>query len=356
MSVDLRNAVSAYIRDRLEGESLLREPPDRNLQAVFVVPVHREPIRRVLELMSSLAKLEGNFEVLCVVNNGPDDGTSKFHEARNANALVMQLPLWRNADGFGSSIIFPESVLKQAREIRSSIPVFLIDKSSRGHELPKGNVGAARDRGLAEAAARFLRLERNGLVIFLDADVIVEDAAYLKKALEIFERELDLTVAAGGIDYRFDPDVSQPRERAREIDQLKQYLEMRKWELLNEFVQSGRVNLLPTNACIGSHVLARAFQAAAMGGWPHSGFGEDTEFGLTGNCKKADALRVNAALRYQHWMGREFDPSVDHAELPFTKEEMAELTRKISASEQGRAVLARLEDISSLLYRSISVR
>jgi hypothetical protein len=268
----------------------------------------------------------------------------------------MHLPLWRNSDAFGSIVRFPESVLKQARDIRSSIPVYLIDKSSKGHELQKGNVGAARDRGLAEAAARFLQLERNGLVIFLDADVIVEDAAYFKKALEIFERDQNLTVVSGGIDYRFDPDVSQSRERLQETEKLKQYLELRKWELLNDFLQSGKTDILPIDACIGSHVLARVFQAAAFGGWPHSGLGEDMEFGAKGACKKYDTLRVNTALRYQHWMGRDFDPSVDQVVLPFTADQMNELVRKVSASEQGRALLARLGDISTLLYRSISVR
>lgn len=360
MTSDLRREASAYARDRLQGESLLREPPHPELSVIFVVPIYRESVRRVLDLLSSLANLKemehGSFEVLAVINNGKDDGTTKFHAARNANRLVMELPVWKNTSPILPGVIFPEPVLKQAKEIRSKITAYMIDKSSAGCELETGNAGAARDRGLAEAVARYLQLERNGLVIFLDADVVIEDREYLNKVLETFMREPGLSVVSGSIDYRFDPDVSQPAERKREIAQLERYLAMRTWELLQGYLASGTADLLPADACIGAHVLSRAFEAAAFGGWPHRATGEDTAFGKQSGSKKRPELRVNAALRYQHWMGREFDPSVDQAPLPFATEEMEELTRKISASVQGRALLERINDPAVLLYRSISVR
>lgn len=347
----------------------MREPPSEKLKATIVVPSCGEPLRRPLELFESLIKQEslsaGELEVLVVINNGPDDRTASFHTKRNANILLSELPLWRNRPSFGAEHKFPEETIRLAREIGSALPLFLIDKFSEGKTFSKGGIGAARDRGLAEAVSRFLGLERNGLMIFLDADVRVEDPLFVRKAIDLFERRKELIAGAGGLMYRADPDALQPVERKREIKQIEHYLLLRRWQAMNEYLHRGTADLLPTDAFIGACMLARAYEAAAWGGFKPISNSEDAEFGKDGRrfASKSgqvveplkSALHVVTALRYQHWMGREFDPADDEVHMPFTEADYAGLKKKISASENGKQFLTRLEDPAVLLYQDLKL-
>lgn len=363
---ELRSAASAYARERLQGEDILTIPPAKNLRVTVVVPVCGEPLRRLFELFESLAKQEGleagEMEIICVINTGTNDGSTAFHADKNANLLLLELPFWKNRSGFGAEQKFPEAVLKQARDLSTKLPLLAIDKSSDDHVFKTPSTGSARDRGLAEAVSRYLGLEKNGLVIFLDADVIVEDSRFIKRALDAFEKDTTMIAATGGLDFRFDPDALQPRERKRENRQIGQYLKLRKWQAMQQFFNKGEADLLPENAFIGANMLARAYEAAAWGGFQKIVYTSDAMFGKDGRAfarahggriETLKDLRVSTALRYQHWMGREFDPADDEVRLPFTDEEFEALERYIGASTQGQAFLDTLANPAVLLYQNL---
>lgn len=188
-------------------------------------------------------------EVLCVVNNGADDGTKAWKVAEQANRLVVDLPLWRNRDGFGSHLRFPAEVLDACKEIRDAVPVFVIDATP----LTTGTVGEACNRGLAEAAARFDRAGKNGIAIFLGADCVIDDPDFVSKTVRLFESNPKLVAASAGVRMIFDPDTRDEGERARIALAMENVLRRKRMVFLERFRQGQALGLMSQQAFFGSH-------------------------------------------------------------------------------------------------------
>ncbi len=358
----LDTRASAFVRKRLQDVSLIETPMHKHCRVCVVVPIYREPVHRVVNLLVSLARQqvlsEGDIEVLCVVNNGPDDGTNAWKAVKQSNALVMDLPLWRNSDGFGSHLRFPTEVLEACSEVRSVFPVYAINEP----ELATGTVGEARNRGLAEAAVRFDRQGKNGLVIFLDADVVIDDPNYLSQALRLFEQDKEIVAVSGGVKLVFDPDTRDETERLRLDALVERFLRRRRYQFLERFRQGEATRLMPSDAFVGQHILARSADAAAWQGFPDWKSGEDTEFGNRAKQyamqegkrvidKKVELTVVNA-IRDSDRTGASLKWKLEEeASLtPVSEESYARLESLVAASDEGRALVDHIDEVARIVW------
>jgi hypothetical protein len=356
----LDSQASSFVRERLQDVSLIDTPMDKRGRVVIVVPVHRELVYRVVNLLMSLARQrglgEGVLEVLCVVNNGPDDGTKIWKAAKQANQLVLDLPLWRNRDGFGSHLRFPEEVLDACQEIRESIPVFAIDAPS----LPSATVGEACNRGLAEATVRFDRAGKNGLVIFLGADNVVDDPEFLLKALHLFESNPKLVAGTAGVRMIFDPDTRDEKERTLIAESIENVLRRKRMMFLERFRQGQDVGLMAKDAFLV--LMARSADAAAWNGFPDWNRNEDSMFGYAAKryaLQKGrevrdvkDQLSIVSALRDSDRTAASLKPKLEEerGRESVSIEEYETLERLVGASKEGRELIDYMEEPAHILW------
>lgn len=353
-------SASFFVRERLQGVSLIDTPMDKRCRVAVVVPVHRELVHRVVNLLMSIARQsglgEGMIEVLCVVNNGPDDGTNVWQAAKLANQLVLDLPVWRNRDGFGAHMRFPAEVLDACREIKESISVFAIDVPM----LASGTVGEACNRGLAEAAVRFDRAGKNGLVVFLGADCVVDDPGYLFKALNLFESNPKLVAASAGVRMVFDPDTRDEAKRAEIARDIENVLRRKRMIFLERFRQGQDVGLMEKDAFI--NIMARSADAAAWNGFPDWNRNEDSMFGYAAkryaaeNGKEVkdvkDRLSIVAALRDSDRTAASLKIKIEEErnKEAVAIEEYEKLEREVGASKAGRELIDYLEEPAHILW------
>jgi glycosyltransferase involved in cell wall biosynthesis len=362
----LDSKASSFVRERLQGVSLIDTPMDKRCRIVVVVPVHREPVHRVVNLLMSIARQrglsEGMVEVLCVVNNGPDDGTKIWKAAQLANQLVLDLPLWRNRDGFGAHMRFPAEVLDACREIKESISVFAIDVPL----LASGTVGEACNRGLAEAAVRFDRVGRNGVVVFLGADCIVDDPDYLFKALNLFESHPKLVAVSAGVRMVFDPDTRDEEKRAEIAHDIENVLRRKRMVFLERFRQGEDIGLMADDAFI--NIIARSADAAAWNGFPDWNRNEDSMFGYAAKRYAAekgkevknvkDRLSIVAALRDSDRTAASLKSKLEEEKnrTSVTVEAYEALERLVGASKEGRELIDYLEEPAHILWENYPER
>lgn len=368
-------AVSDYLRRTLQSEHLLREPQLNTCRVSILFPVQNEPVRRVLDILESIIDQEAisldEIEVLCLVNNEVDDQSGSYEKIRRANQLVMDLPIWQNGTAF-SAMPFSEDVRRRAQYIHKRVRAYLIDKSSPGNEIPGCNIGRARNRLLAEAVHRFSRREKNGVIIMTDADVVFANPRYIRMVLDVFEENPIFIGGAGGIDLIFDPDTLNEKEREVLYQELSEYILLRRWMSLSNFLLGRPVDIAPPDACYGANIICRSNEAAGCGGFRPFQQHEDSYF-LKDLSEYADIhgkvagvlphLRVNVALRSSFRTKASFGqilqnlrarPKVNH---PLTGKTVLlsdrlylQLTELVAHSSQGRALLRRLETLPQLLY------
>lgn len=373
-------AAMTYLQRALLGENLINHPLHPNCEAAVLVPVMREPVKRVLNLLESLAAQievpEGAFEVLAVINRPTDNGSTDSKLAALANQAVLDLPVWRNRDPFEAAHKFSPQLLERCRKVREGVAAYAIDKSTPGNEIPDNNIGKARNRALAEGSLRFSRVGKNGLLIFTDADARFHDPRHIAKALALFESDPDMIAAAGGVDFVFDPDTEDPEMRSLLKNAYEQLMLWKRWQHLERFAKGEEVSVVPEGAFFGNHMLTRSSVAAEIGGIPYRAEFEDSVFGLrlsqyaetqekrVGNMSRS--LRVQSALREsdRSWstFSKEvldrvgllpiliedpFDPGKQHV---LTEEFYAMIRLKLEAEPQGKKLVQALDDIGRAIY------
>lgn|GEM_PF-2105835 len=341
------------------GASLIDAPLHKGCRLAVIVPVYREPVFRVVNLLLSLARqrdiFSGEIEVLCVINQGPQDGSEAWKRAQQMNQLILDLPLWRNRDGFGSHLRFPSEVLDACAEIFQMLPVYSIEFTTSGEHL----IGEVLNRGLAESVVRFDRIGSNGIMNVIGADSIADDPDYLAKAIRCFEQDRRIVAANAGVRMVFDPDTPNEAERIALATQMEQYLRMRRAGILQRYLDGVDTRLMPSDAFV--NVLARTSDAASWGGYPDWKQNEDSMFGYRAKryAKSNNKLVKNAthdfsltvALRDSDRTGASLKPRLSsRTETQISKAEYERLEQMVAATKEGRELIDHLEEPANILW------
>lgn len=336
---------------------------DARCRLCVIVPVYNEPVFRVVNLLLSLARqrgiVPGELEVFCIVNQGPNDGSEAWKRTHQANQLILDLPVWKNRDSFGSHLRFPNDVLDAGTEIQSTLPAFAVTMETTG----PGMIGEVLNRGLAEVAVRFDRIGNNGVVNVLGADTIADDPDYIAKAMAYFDREPRMVAAHAGVHMVFDPDTFNEAERASIAEKIERYLRMKRAQILQRFLQGLDTGLMKQDAFI--NVFARINDAAAWGGYPDWKQNEDSLFGVRArqyaednNKIVGDATRdfsVTVALRDSDRTGASIKPILDKLpESIISVSDYQRLEQLVAATKEGRELIDYLEEPAHVLWDNFS--
>jgi glycosyltransferase involved in cell wall biosynthesis len=299
-----------YYAEKLAGEDLIDVPQSSNCETAIVVPVYAEEPKRILDQIKSLLDQKdvnlSTLEVVYVVNNGEDDGSEEFQQTRQLNQAVLDLPIWANRELSPDEGSYSPEDLALFKVIREQLTVFVIDKSSPGHEIHGCNVGKARNRGLAEASFRFFANNKNGILIQTDADTTFEDKQFIKKMGEQFA-DSNLIGIAGGLDMVIDPDIQDSAMRERLLTNMSSAIRLRMYERLADFCRYPDYAFDSSSSFSGANMLSRSFESAVIGGFIDAPMGEDPKFGrdlkeLAGRRGKEvialkDELKLRTAIR-----------------------------------------------------------
>ena len=353
---------STFVRERLKGVSLIETPMDARCRVCIVIPVYDEPVHRVVNLLISIARQRGVepgvAEVVCVVNEGPNDGSRKWNMAELANKLILDLPFWRNRDSFGGHLRFPPEVLEACAEVRSSVPAYAVEMQTSG----VGVVGEALNRGLAEAAVRFDRAGKDGIVIFFGADNVVDDPDYLANAMRLFQKNPDLVAVSGGVRLLFDPDARGEPEREAIADLVNRLLRRKRMHILESFLQGVNTGLMSSDAFLSSNILTRSAEAVAWGGFPDWKKHQDSTFGYSAKeyakaenkrvLDAKDSLLITSALRDSDRTGTSLRLQVERERAlePIQIEKYEKLERQVGATKEGRDLIDHIEEPANILW------
>lgn len=257
-----RLVAERYWRERLAGETLIKTPMDPRCEIGIVVPVYREDISRLEKQIASLQRqkkipLEA-LEVMYVVNNNVANGSGRSRADIEANARAM-------------------AFLRGQRALR----IHVVDKSSRGNEIPGCNVGKARNRGLAEMTYRFHGLGKNGIVLQTDADTWLEDEVHLFRLKTYMDTNPAVIGLAGGVIFSWSPDAKDPSERALLLKKQKKLTLRKTYDRMSEYIRlHGNLPVKREVAFCGAHMVSRSEESAQIGGLPDLDAYEDRQFGV----------------------------------------------------------------------------
>lgn len=295
-----------YWHSRLETEH--RIETSQNAECIFsiVIPVYNEKKDRIKKQIDSLRSqsLDSKFfEIIYVVNNGVID-----EESDKADVLAQNK----------SVIDFINSI--------TDFPVYVVDKSSKGNEIPDCNVGKARNRGVAEASLRFNESGKNGILIQTDADSYFEDLDYLAKIRSTFQESPDVIGIAGGLIFEFDPDTDIQEKRIELEEKVRRFILIKKFGILSKFLKKGKLySPFNDNTFSGANMISKSFETAVIGGLVDESSGEDPQFSKDlikygeQNNKKVigmkDELRVVTALRDSDRTPSSFKKVFDNIDL-----------------------------------------
>jgi hypothetical protein len=378
----MHEAARAYLRRALQNEILIPERQHSACRLAVLFPVHNEPLRRVFELLESLADQDdislNTFEVICLVNNDVDDGDPDHAYVRRRNELVLRLPVWQNQPS-SNEHLFDSETRNRAHALKKAIRAYVVDKSTPGKDLIGCTVGRARNRLLAEAAHRFHRHGEDGLILMTDADAQLPRRDYLRTAVDLFDNEPFFVGGAGAVQLVFDPDTQNAPERRAVRDRFDRHLLERRWDCLSRFILGKPVDMAPADACFGANILFRANAGAASGGFRPLARFEDAYF-FQDLKRHAEAggfttaplpnLPVQAALRNSHRTGASFGYALQKLNEqrpvmvrdPFTgrASELSgklfhDTVSKMAMRAEGRAFLRRLEHLPQVLYKNAFV-
>lgn len=274
-------------------------PQNPNCKLAILIPAFNEDVYTLTRLLESLTDQKGvspsAFEVICLVNNDRP-GTGDYETVYTTNQKLLGACL-------------PEKFSKK-------LHVTVIDRSSRGYEIPQCNIGKARNLLVHEAAKRFRSNNHNGVLLHVDADVYFKDEQFIRKALDLFSDPSVIGVVGGKWrevfvkDYpEYDPDML--RAAFAQIGLSKQCKE------LSNFLKGRRV----LHTFGGSNMFTRCFESVAIGGFKSVTVEEDKEFGYrmwhyaeSNNRKilvKKTDLKVVASLRISERTGSTFKDEIE---------------------------------------------
>ncbi|MCX6793121.1 MAG: hypothetical protein NTY12_03765 [Candidatus Falkowbacteria bacterium] len=334
-----------YWDSKLNNEERISSPQNQDCEFSIVVPVYNEDNERLEKQIDSFRKQSidsTKYEILYVVNNDliSEDLGDELIRAKNLETINM------------------------LRSIED-LPVYVIDKSSKGHEIEDCNVGKARNRGVAEASKRFYENNKNGILIQTDADTHFDDPDYLIKVQNIFKESPDVIGIAGGLVYEVDLDLKDPDKKLEQQEKINRFLMLKKWELFNRSLKKGKIEsgLLKTTFS-GANMISKSFETAVIGGLIDASSGEDPRFGkdlsdyANNNHKKVigmkEELKVVTSLRDSDRTPASFKKVFDQIDLSkplevkgqvITPELLKEYENKIIEMENGKELIDNIEKL-----------
>lgn len=294
--------INEYLIENLpDSEERVGESMDPHCEVSVVIPAYgeRDWIFRPLE---SLANQKGvkpeQYEVIFVINNPPSepekeggatdaDYERKLEHYRKSagpdgeNAQVLKIIEYIN--GRDVEVELNQYERKVIEEIKKKgIKIFAIDKASPGETLPEqdANVGGARNRGVAEAVARFYeQKKKNGIIAQTDSDSKA-DEHYIKNLIKAFGERPELIGLKGDLEF----ERIEPEDALFRLSKIYEEIEYTYEDLFNFSIkakadanEAARDDKLVNFS--GANMASRAYEAAIVGGVPKLGGGEDPAFG-----------------------------------------------------------------------------
>jgi len=303
--------------EQLTGEDLISIPQNPDCQISVVIPAYKEDMSTILRQLGSIKHQRGikpeQFEVIYVVNNSPNPST----EVRNANKAILGLPFWKNqSEGFDDSGLSEEE--KELVQELKGLNLFVVDKSSSGHEIEDCNVAKARNRGIAEATKRFNdNTEKNGIVLQTDADTNYTDPDFFNKIITKFQTDPQIIAMAGGIKVSFISDEQDQTKQEILKNKLQNLIDYRYWLSLQDIL-SERPWGLDDQIMSPANMITRSFETAVVGGVTSD---DDTVLG--------DRLRKYAN---DHNLKYSYDGAKEDLQVETTIRETGGLTTSLEAN------------------------
>jgi len=311
-----------YLDRELEGEERIEREMDESCEVSVVVPVYaeRDYIFRPLKSLTEQEDVESNhFEAIFVVNNKGEEPRRDIDET-DAD-YQRKLDLYHKAAGEGGEnqqviniinhingeklvVDLSKDEKKVVRDIKKKgINVHVIDKASEGKTLSPGedNVGGARNRGVAEAVARFYEQKHeNGIIAQTDSDSRM-DKDYIRNIISTFNNNPDMVGARGELEFEqaFNSEVFRKVANYQEMN----YRYNRLLDYYFKLQQGDEETIQQANqvAFSGANMMSRAYESAIVGGVPKKAGGEDPEFGYRlaniGNTKHIEEVKTYPADR-----------------------------------------------------------
>ena len=293
-----RGQVDRWLERELALEERIQEPMTSECRVSVVIPSYGER-SYILRPIESLAVQEGispnEYELVVVVNNPPEPPaksaketdadferkTAQYKLAVKENQETLKLIKFINGDENGAEVSTPEKeVIEKIKA--SGLRVYVIDKASSGKTLPQeiANVGGARNRGVAEAVARFLKQGRNGIIAQSDADTRF-DGKYIRNLVEAFKKRPELVGLVGKLDL--EPEYG---DRLVSLTSLYGDMKIAYTTLIDDlgkkesgFEDVKEIHFFEHVHFSGANMASRAMEAALVGGVPKIAGGEDPGFG-----------------------------------------------------------------------------
>ncbi len=289
-----KTKIIEYLAETLHGETRIETRMHSQCEVSVVIPAYAER-EGIFRPLLSLARQEGvkpeQFEVIVVVNNPPSepvrqaDETQKDWERKRDLYLMatyqneQTLLLIRSLTNSTISSESTEDERVFLDEIRSSgLKVYAIDKATNGQTLPEtfANVGGARNRGVAEAVARFFEQKgTNGIVAQSDADVRFAPD-YVVSLIRVFANDPVLIGIVGRMEFEKTAEMEALITSSSSFAQLLMHY---RW--VTECLKYGRTAKPLSRVWFsGGNMASRAFEVAIVGGVPKIAGGEDPAFGF----------------------------------------------------------------------------
>ncbi len=305
--------INRYLSESLEGETRIAEPMHKECEVSVVIPVYAEReyiFRPLLSLVEQQGIKKDQFETILVVNNPPDAPVRR--EAEDDAAYGKRVARYQQAVSENKTVLgfidylrggeLPQECtsdeIAQLNQIKDSgLRIFAVDKTTPENAFSPENshVGSARNRGVAEAVARFRDIGKNGIIAQTDADTRFAPN-YIATLLDAFRSDPELTGLGGKHEHEIVDTDDVLLEQVAFLASVESNYETLMW-LKEE-------SILPAEEWpmfIGSNMTSRAFETALIGGVPKVPAGEDTLFGIklamSGKARKAPELITYPADR-----------------------------------------------------------
>lgn len=345
----------------LPGWQPIDEPQSPACQVAFDIPVYSETSQRLMRQLASLVRQQGDterFEIIYVVNNGPDDGSVKWREAYERNRCVLDLPIFRNRSALHPAPVGFEYLCEQ---VRTRLAVYAVDFSSPGRWIEKCNCPLATQQAMVEASYRFMSRGVDGILCDLDADTYLEDDRYVDRVIQLFADRPRLIAVAGDFESELDPDDVDSQELARYLKPFQAYV---LWARLGQILEDGEVPYRWNERFTGPHIVHRAEAGMTAGGYPNEypcdhlfGYklielaekrGEETAMGWQVGLSAVTAFRISTRTE-SSWAPEM--RAVTSGPLPFTMADLQYRAEQVCELPQGREYLRFLAEHSPF-YRT----
>ncbi len=285
--------LSFLIESLPETEERIGKKMDPHSEVAVVIPAYseRDFILRPLESLAEQRNVSTDqFEVIVVVNN-PDDTPARtpdetdddyrrkmeqYRKSLMENQETLKLIRLLNDESTDVAVNAEEmEIIKKIR--LSGLKVYAIDKASHGKTLPpsEANVGGARNRGVAEACARFYEAGRNGIIAQSDADTKF-DEHYIENLIRTFQERPEIVGLTGNSQF-------EELEGNKELGLILYKYDEALYEykgLLKKLSMAPEEKKSESDVFFsGANMASRAFETAIVGGVPKISGGEDPAFG-----------------------------------------------------------------------------